>query len=203
MQFWARPLQPNPQKYHHDLKWCVKTQRVVTKVFIKRIFYIFQKRKHHYLIFFCQFQATTSSKKKTPGTQRQYTCLSAEGKALVDKSPSFHCTHRNQLGCLGPSLSCMFLPVFTHTSCMAATLPSAFPSCPRWKLLFHSSTFGALVLNLCPSVSCQWNEVNRRTSVECKLWMATFEIVECSSSTMLSALQNHHNVQVSHSLECT
>lgn len=42
--------------------------------------------------FFFPFQAT-SSRKKTPGTKRQYTYLSAEGKALVSKSPSFHHSH--------------------------------------------------------------------------------------------------------------
>lgn len=99
-------------KYHDHLKRCVKIRNVVTKVFIKRIFFmVFQKRKHHCLIFFCQFQAT-SSKKKTPGTQRQYTCLSAERKALVCKSPSFHHTHSKQLGSLAAWL-CLS-QVFSH-----------------------------------------------------------------------------------------
>lgn len=80
-------------KYHHHLKWCVKIRRVV-------FFKVSQKIIHHCLISLCLFQAATSPRKKTPGTQRQFTCLGAEGKALVDKSPSFHLTHSNQPGSL-------------------------------------------------------------------------------------------------------
>lgn len=102
-----KTLQPNPQNTTITLS-DVSIHGVWSPRFSsKEFFVVFQKRKHHCLIFFCQFQATASSKKKTPGTQRQYTCLSAEGKALVNKSPSLHHTHRNQLGCLGPSLRCV------------------------------------------------------------------------------------------------
>lgn len=166
-----------------------------------------QKRTHHWLIFIFFFHFKQHHPERKPLVPRDSipTWVQRGKHWSVNPHPSTTATVEpaGQLGCLGPSLSGVFLPLFTCIACVAITLPFAFPSHPWWKLLFYSSTFGALVLNLCLPLSHQGNEVNRRASVECKLWMATFESVECSSSTMLSALQYHHNVQVSHHLECT
>lgn len=88
------------QKQRH-LKWelghfrCRNTDRDHLDFQRKSIFMLFHKRKHRRLIFFCPFLATTSAKKKIPGTPRQHICSSAERKVLVNKSLSFNHTHSN------------------------------------------------------------------------------------------------------------
>lgn len=92
-------------KYHHHLKWCVKILSVVTEVFIKWIFHGLPEKKA--LLPYLLLSHSSNVIQKSLVLRDNIPAWVQGQKALVSKFPSFHHTHRNQLGCLGPSLGCV------------------------------------------------------------------------------------------------